>query len=159
MSKTSLSHYFSYAIDTKVDPAAVTNYGGLFPYLDLLLLTDLPGIVTRALPPAPAQGWQPAEHVTALLALNLTGGDCVDDLAKLADDPGIAVFMGQIRRALGLSKRRMPRGGTGVLPSLTSVREWLVTDGLGGYACGTVAGLRTRRYHGLLMVPTATAAS
>ena len=31
-------------------------------------------------------------------------------------------------------------------------REWLVTDGLGGYAMGTVAGLRTCRYHGLLMV-------
>ncbi|HYM50887.1 MAG TPA: amylo-alpha-1,6-glucosidase [Candidatus Limnocylindrales bacterium] len=29
-------------------------------------------------------------------------------------------------------------------------REWLVTDGLGGYAMGTVAGLRTRGYHGLL---------
>jgi predicted glycogen debranching enzyme len=33
-----------------------------------------------------------------------------------------------------------------------SVREWLVPDGLGGYAMGTVGGLRTRRYHGLLMV-------
>ena len=31
-------------------------------------------------------------------------------------------------------------------------REWLVADGLGGYAMGTVAGLRTRRYHGLLVV-------
>jgi predicted glycogen debranching enzyme len=30
-------------------------------------------------------------------------------------------------------------------------REWLVTNGLGGYACGTVAGTLTRRYHGLLM--------
>jgi predicted glycogen debranching enzyme len=29
-------------------------------------------------------------------------------------------------------------------------REWLVADGLGGYAMGTVAGLRTRRYHALL---------
>ncbi len=29
-------------------------------------------------------------------------------------------------------------------------REWLVTDGLGGYATGTVPGLRTRRYHSLL---------
>ena len=27
-----------------------------------------------------------------------------------------------------------------------------MTDGLGGYAMGTVVGLRTRRYHGLLMV-------
>ncbi len=31
-------------------------------------------------------------------------------------------------------------------------REWLVADGVGGYAMGTVAGLRTRRYHGLLIV-------
>jgi predicted glycogen debranching enzyme len=30
-------------------------------------------------------------------------------------------------------------------------REWLVTDGLGGYAAGTVCGLRTRRYHGLFV--------
>jgi predicted glycogen debranching enzyme len=28
--------------------------------------------------------------------------------------------------------------------------EWLVTNGLGGYASGTVAGVCTRRYHGLL---------
>jgi len=30
-------------------------------------------------------------------------------------------------------------------------REWLVTNGLGGYASGTVAGLLSRRYHGLLI--------
>src|SRR3989337_1472916 len=30
-------------------------------------------------------------------------------------------------------------------------REWLVTNGLGGYASGTVAGVVTRRYHGLLI--------
>jgi predicted glycogen debranching enzyme len=30
-------------------------------------------------------------------------------------------------------------------------REWLVTNGLGGFACGTVAGTLTRRYHGLLV--------
>jgi len=30
-------------------------------------------------------------------------------------------------------------------------REWLVTNGIGGYATGTVAGLLTRRYHGLLV--------
>jgi predicted glycogen debranching enzyme len=38
----------------------------------------------------------------------------------------------------------------GDLRSATS-REWLVTNGLGGYASGTVAGPATRRYHGLLM--------
>ena len=30
-------------------------------------------------------------------------------------------------------------------------REWLVTNGIGGFASGTVAGNLTRRYHGLLM--------
>jgi predicted glycogen debranching enzyme len=28
--------------------------------------------------------------------------------------------------------------------------EWLETNGLGGFACGTIAGANTRRYHGLL---------
>ncbi|MFD0822775.1 glycogen debranching enzyme N-terminal domain-containing protein, partial [Micromonospora zhanjiangensis] len=37
-------------------------------------------------------------------------------------------------------------------------REWLVPDGRGGYAMGTVSGLRTRRYHGLLVVPGSTPA-
>jgi predicted glycogen debranching enzyme len=36
-----------------------------------------------------------------------------------------------------------------------SAREWLVPDGLGGYAMGTASGLRTRRYHGLLIVASA----
>ena len=30
-------------------------------------------------------------------------------------------------------------------------QEWLVTNGLGGYASGTVSGAITRRYHGLLI--------
>jgi predicted glycogen debranching enzyme len=30
-------------------------------------------------------------------------------------------------------------------------REWLVTNGRGGYASGTIAGAATRRYHGLLV--------
>jgi predicted glycogen debranching enzyme len=50
------------------------------------------------------------------------------------------------RRMLSFGPRvcgRLDEGGT---------REWLVPDGRGGYAMGTVSGLRTRRYHGLLVV-------
>lgn len=36
------------------------------------------------------------------------------------------------------------------LESSTS-SEWLITNGLGGFASGTVAGINTRRYHGLLI--------
>ena len=34
---------------------------------------------------------------------------------------------------------------------LSAGREWLVTNGIGGFASGTIAGLNTRRYHGLLV--------
>src|SRR2546421_11711640 len=42
-----------------------------------------------------------------------------------------------------------PERATVSEPLLT--REWLVTNGLGGYASGTIAGVPTRRYHGLLI--------
>lgn len=56
-----------------------------------------------------------------------------------------------------------PDRGPGCLPALTwgrsicgnldvsSQREWLVTNGIGGYAAGTITGLNTRRYHGVLV--------
>ncbi len=36
-------------------------------------------------------------------------------------------------------------------PAQSLKREWLETNGLGGFACATIAGANTRRYHGLLM--------
>jgi len=33
-------------------------------------------------------------------------------------------------------------------------REWLETNGIGGYASSTIAGANTRRYHGLLVAAT-----
>ncbi len=40
-------------------------------------------------------------------------------------------------------------------PALAGQREWLVTNGLGGYAASTLAGFPTRRYHGLLIAALA----
>jgi predicted glycogen debranching enzyme len=37
---------------------------------------------------------------------------------------------------------------------IDSNAEWLEADGLGGFASGTVSGIRTRRYHGLLLTAT-----
>jgi predicted glycogen debranching enzyme len=48
--------------------------------------------------------------------------------------------------------------GSQVCPSLSddggAAREWLTTDGTGGFASGTVAGLRTRRDHAFLVTPS-----
>ena len=42
-------------------------------------------------------------------------------------------------------------GSAAAEPEAVIRREWLVTNGLGGYASGTIAGVATRRYHGLLV--------
>jgi predicted glycogen debranching enzyme len=46
--------------------------------------------------------------------------------------------------------RRLPRPHD-ELEAEAPRREWLVTNGLGGYASTTIAGIVTRRYHGLLV--------
>ena len=40
-------------------------------------------------------------------------------------------------------------------PDLALTREWLETNGLGGFASSTIVGLNTRRYHGLLTAAAA----
>jgi len=39
-------------------------------------------------------------------------------------------------------------------PAVALSREWLETNGLGGFASSTIIGLNTRRYHGLLVAAT-----
>ncbi len=40
-------------------------------------------------------------------------------------------------------------------PQFAASREWIVTNGIGGYASGTIDGSLTRRYHGLLVAALA----
>jgi predicted glycogen debranching enzyme len=53
--------------------------------------------------------------------------------------------MDELIRRLRWPRRDAPE------PGRVWKREWLVTNGLGGYASGTVSSLITRRYHGLLV--------
>ena len=32
-------------------------------------------------------------------------------------------------------------------------KEWLITNGIGGYSSSTIFGINTRKYHGLLVAP------
>ena len=32
-------------------------------------------------------------------------------------------------------------------------KEWLITNGIGGFASSTIIGANTRKYHGLLVAP------
>src|ERR1700719_5134707 len=65
------------------------------------------------------------------------------------------------KRKLASKRSNTRTSGVGVAISLgpeicndlvaAEQREWLVTNGIGGFASGTVAGSATRRYHGLLV--------
>src|SRR5207302_1051309 len=52
---------------------------------------------------------------------------------------------------MAFTKRTMPWDKASHSREVLLSREWLVTNGLGGYASGTVPGVITRRYHGLLI--------
>src|SRR6266702_5805597 len=52
--------------------------------------------------------------------------------------------------------RAMPWDSSQMSREILLTREWLVTNGLGGYSSGTVSGAVTRRYHGLLVAALAT---
>ena len=54
-------------------------------------------------------------------------------------------------RAMDELIRHMPWARSESEREALLTREWLVTNGLGGYASGTVSGVATRRYHGLLI--------
>ena len=55
----------------------------------------------------------------------------------------------RVRRQINLHRAE----GSDLSQLLT--REWLVTNGLGGYASGTISGVATRRYHGTLIAALA----
>jgi predicted glycogen debranching enzyme len=54
-------------------------------------------------------------------------------------------LMDEIVRRLSL------KGGESLDDEALLTREWLVTNGLGGFASGSIGGAPTRRYHGLLI--------
>jgi predicted glycogen debranching enzyme len=57
------------------------------------------------------------------------------------------------QRAMTTQTSTGPSAGT-LVPAMSRrplADEWLVTNGLGGYAAGTISGACTRRYHGLLI--------
>src|SRR5882762_4882988 len=68
------------------------------------------------------------------------------------------------KRLLPSAIRRRVHWGSGIMIEFTKEvcgnldaalrREWLETNGLGGFASSTIIGLNTRRYHGLLVAAT-----
>ena len=108
-----------------------TSLCGLGLYFELMRAADLGGSVRRHLHVAGDRGWLDIQMVATLLALNLTGGDRVEDVDRLSRDRGFVALLGEAEKALlrrrdrRSLKARMRRGGERRVPSSTSLRDWL----------------------------------
>lgn len=112
-------------------PGGMTALGGLPLYLELFAAAGLSKAIRKHLCVRPEQGWTDSQVVTALLLLNLAGGDCVDDLAILGKDEGFcAVLRKAARHGLGARERaalqrRWRSEQRGALPSRSAVSRYL----------------------------------
>ncbi len=110
----------------------LTALGGLPMYLDLAAVLGLGKCVEKHLKVRQGrQGWTDAQMVTALVLLNLAGGDCVDDLRILQGDEGFRRILmksethglrRKVRRALD---RRWRKERRRAVPSASAAFRYL----------------------------------
>jgi hypothetical protein len=108
-----------------------TGFAGLWAYVELACGLGLLGAVDEYLQVAGEQGWLDRHHVLTAVLLNLSGGDCMDDVERLEQDAGLAAVMRQAE-GYGLSnsqrkqlQRRFRKGRQRSFPSASRLREWL----------------------------------
>ena len=110
----------------------MTAFGGLPLYLDLAHVMGLSRLVEKNLGVRTnSQGWSDSEIIMSLILLNLSGGDCVEDLNRLESDNGFCRILErtqmhgmsrQQRRALSRRWRKEKRRS---VPSPSSVFRYL----------------------------------
>lgn len=109
----------------------LTRVAGLLPYADLAAALGLRNLADTHVGVAGRHGWTDAGVLLSLVFLNLVGGDCVDDLPRLAQDAGFAAIMKRlVTQGMSASqrrvfKRRFRRGGTAGVPSTSVVHRYL----------------------------------
>ncbi len=112
--------------------SGATAFAGLPLYLELSRVVGLRALVEKHLVPrGDGQGWQDADVVTALVLLNLAGGDSVSDLELLRRDDGVVRVLravscaGLTRQQRRAKMRLMAKPGKVPLPSASAVFRFL----------------------------------
>ena len=109
----------------------LTSLAGLPLYLDLIKACGLGGAIQRHVRAAGGQGWLDIQMVLAMIFLNLSGGDCVEDIERLERDSGFSAILRAIEKDL-LSradrrslKSRWRRARERATPSPSALSGWL----------------------------------
>src|SRR5712691_129963 len=109
----------------------LTSLAGLPVYIDLIKASGLGAAIRRHVGAAGGQGWLDIQMVLAVIFLNLSGGDCVEDIEKLERDSGFSAILRALeqdllsraeRRSLK-SRWRRERGRA--MPSPSALLGWL----------------------------------
>ena len=86
----------------------LTSFAGLPLYFELIKASGLAAAIRRHLRAAGGQGWLDIQMTLAVIFLNLSGGDCVEDVERLERDGGFSAFLRAIEKdLLSLSVRTM----------------------------------------------------
>jgi hypothetical protein len=109
----------------------MTALAGLPVYLDLFAAMGLGKSIRKHVRVRPVEGWTDAQVVSALVLLNLAGGESVDDLAVLEADRGFSAVLhkaeryGLRARGRDALKRRWRAGQQRGVPSPSAVFRYL----------------------------------
>jgi len=120
---------FKYEVEER--KSGMTSLAGLPAYLELGHVAGLRKSIERHIGVRPDQGWTDGQVVTALMMLNLAGGDSVRDLQILEADEGFCKVVRQVEH-YGLSRRerrqlerRWRKERQRTLPSASAVFRYL----------------------------------
>ena len=112
--------------------SGMTSLGGLPLYMDLAHVMGLSHSIEKNLGVrANSQGWSDSEIIMSLILLNLSGGDCVEDLNRLESDDGFCRILdrtqmhGMSRRQRRALARRWRKEKRRSVPSPSSVFRYL----------------------------------
>jgi len=121
-----------YKYETEKNKSGLTALGGLPVYLDLASVAGLRGALTKHLEVRRGtQGWDDSQVVTALILLNLAGGECVEDVETIEAEDGFCRIIRRVehhdlprheRRAI---EKRWRKEKKRTLPSASSVFRYL----------------------------------
>lgn len=83
---------FQYESETQ--STGLTDSAGLPVYVDLMAALDLPRRIEAELAPLrPQQGWTNTQQISALVLLQLAGGEALEHLDRLENDPGLGTVI------------------------------------------------------------------
>ena len=118
-------------LETK-NSKSFTGLSGLLLYLELFKLMRLDSKISRNLQvKKDSQGWSDEQVMLSLILLNIAGGDCVDDIAKLEHDDGFCRILQHIELRGKFGRKRMNllnrwrRKRENTVPSASSIFRYL----------------------------------